>query len=219
MRPSFTVLAAAALLAGVAAVVAAQEPTSGAETRTEVSGEPPSDPVAQATTVEVPIEVAYAHQEGSGAVSEGPTSIFLSARDGPGWVDAAVEPWILEAEVEPGGGETAVTSTLQLAVDDDAPPGAEGAVEVHAVAAENDGVAPSSGTASIPVEAAGGTDANASETDSSQTGSTSGADSTSGAAAQGVDSGSTIPGAHPLAAGLAAAGLAYAWRRRGGPLP
>lgn len=202
MRTLVATLAAAAVLVGVAAAVAAQEPTSAAETRTEIAGEAPAEPVDHGTTVEVPLEISYTYQEGSAGVSQGPTSIYVAARDAPGWLHPRVGTWILEAEVTPGGGETTLGTTLQVTVDDDAPSDTEGEVEVHAVAAENDGMKPSKGTTTVAIQTAETTDGN-----TTPTAATTGADSGS------ADDGSTIPAGNPLVAGLAAAGLAAARRR------
>lgn len=200
-----THLLAVAVLVAAAAGAAAQGSEAEAQTRTEVSAETPRDPVPRGATIVVPVEVAYAYQEGSSGASEGPTSIFVSARESVDWIEATVSPWILEAPVEAGGGEVVLETDLTLAVDDDAPTGVQETVEVHVVAAENDALESTSGKTAVPLQAVDDADE-----DGNQTTSTS-------ANGSGSDDGSAVPAPSPLTAALAAAGLGYARRRRRGP--
>lgn len=224
MRHPILALLAVASLAGAAALAGGQTAPEGGQTRTQVSAQPPSEPLAPGSSVDVTVEVTYTYQEGGAALAHGPTDVLLSVRSTPDWADARFGTWMLEAPLEPNGGEVVLEETLPVAVEDDAPPGAQGAVELTAFATENDEMAPSQGSTSVPVEVAddgggsgGGTASTSGNGPTSKSGngtaSPSGVDP-SPSSASAVPTGSTV--AAFLAAGAAGAALRP---RRAGSAP
>lgn len=213
MRHPILALLAVVSLAGAPALAAGQTAPEGGQTRTEVSAQPPSEALAPGTAVDVTVEVTYTYQEGGAALAHGPTDVLLSARSTPDWADARFGTWMLEAPLEPNGAVATLEATLPVAVEDDAPPGAQGSLEVTAFASENDEMAPSQGSTSFPVEVAddgGGSGGGTASASGNGTASPSGIDS-SPSSASAVPSGSTV--AAVLAAGAAGAALG---RRRSG---
>lgn len=195
MRPLLLALAAAAIVAGAAGLASGQGPSPEAETRTYLAAAPPA-PLEPGATAEVPVEVTYAYQEGSSAVSDGPTLVFLSVRDAPSWIDARFGTWVLEAPVEVGGTQAVLTTTLPVALEGDAPAGEEGAVELEAYGSENGGMAASSGSTTVPVQVADG-------------GSQDGSGSASTASSAGTTAeASALPTPGPATAAALASGLA-----------
>lgn len=192
MRTLSTALAALAMLVGAAALAAGQVPADGAQTRTQLAAQVPAplDPGASTT---VTVEVTYSYQTGSEAVSDGPTRIFLSVRDAPAWLDARFGKWTLEAPVEAGGGQTTLTAPLNIAVEDDAPTGEQGNVGLVGVASENEGMATSEGSTTLPIQVA------SDGSGSSSSASTAGADASQA---------SLAPNPGPAAAAALVAGLA-----------
>lgn len=202
MRHPIVALTAAAILAGTAAVAAAHTAPDG-QTRTQLAAEPPSGPVDPGEAVDVTVEVTYTYQQGGVALADGPTTVLLSVRSAPTWADARFGAWMHEVPLSPGGGSTTAEVGLPVAVDDDAPANAAGDVEVTAYAAENDAMAPSQGSTTIPIEV-------------SDSGSHGGSASTSGSASS-PSSASVVPvGPGAVAALVAgAAGVALGRRQAG----
>jgi hypothetical protein len=152
MYSRLVVLLTVSVLVGAGAVAAGQLPSQGAETNTEVSSHPPEEPIPPGQGVRVPVEVTYNYQRGSALASRGPTDVLLSVRDHPSWSEARFPSWRSNVTIEATETNASVTAFLEVIVDEDAPDGARGHVAVEAFAAENDGVASSSGSTTVPIQ-------------------------------------------------------------------
>jgi hypothetical protein len=60
---------------------AAAQSSDPARTATYVSADPPGRAVPQGTSVDGPVTITYAWQEGSEAVSKAPTHVYVAVRD------------------------------------------------------------------------------------------------------------------------------------------
>lgn len=156
MRSNVAVMLLVVFLAGATGAGVSQAPSEGAETNTEVVSRPPGQGLEPGSEATVPVEVAYNYQRGGAAVSEGPTDVLLSVRNHSPWMEARFSSWVRNVTVEPGTMNSSVTSTLLIAVDGDAPRGAQGEVMVEAFASENDGLASSRGSTTVPIRVAEG---------------------------------------------------------------
>lgn len=145
------VLVGLALVASTPA--AAQDPTQGAQTRTQLSATPPGEPVRPLSGLQnVDLSVTYTYQEGGASFVT--TPIELQVTESPGWITAIVTPSTVYVPVEDGqGGSTTVTTTVVVQTTSEAPAFQQGNIEIEGQARQNGDMAPSSGTTTIPIQA------------------------------------------------------------------
>lgn len=207
-RRSPVILVTALLILLVPAALAQGSAFPGAETRTQVTLEAPSQPAAPGTTVVLPGNVTYTWQAQS--ASTAPTTLSIRVTAQPSWVQATVHPATVQVNPSStnasGAHEATRAFVVNVTILAGAPAGAAANLTITANASANGPLlAASRGTASVPVET---TSANASTNATGTGAGASGAVQGSGSAANHVPG----PGFKAVAGGLAAAALA--WRRR-----
>lgn len=137
----------------VSTPAAAQSPTEGGQTRTQLVADPPSEPIRPLSGLKnVQLEVTYTHQEGGASFVT--TPIELQVTNSPSWITALVTPSTVYAEVHDGqGGSSTVTANVVVQTTSNAPAFRQGNIEIEGHARQNGDLAESTGRTTIPIQA------------------------------------------------------------------
>lgn len=161
LRGAFIALLLLGLTVATAAPPAAAQVPGGEDatrTNTQVSATPPSQPIRPLSTPAViPVEITYTYQPQSQALLA--TQINLEVVDRPSWAIATISPETVFAPIQQGGTGTdssrqsTVSTTLVVQTTADAPAFQQGNIRIQANAQQNQGLAASSGTTTVPIVA------------------------------------------------------------------
>lgn len=140
------------MIVAVAGSAAAQEGLQGAQTRTQLSATPPSEPVRPLSGLEnINVDVTYTYQEGGFAFVT--TPIELEVTNSPSWITATLSPSTVYMPVDGQSGEVTRSSTLVVQTTANAPAFQQGNIQIEGVARQNGDLAPSQGSTTVPVQA------------------------------------------------------------------